>query len=133
MAKGVIRHPTYTTHTIPGDEQHLIMSGSDSRLYSIYNPPMEFLSSSNSGYDIALHRLEMFYSFPNINSSNNSIRISIDSGKNRLDLKIQIGCYDINAINEALQRLLPDKSNDGKIKDTIHLRSFYHQMLLATR
>ncbi len=78
---------------------------------------MEFLSSLNAaGYEIALLRLEMFYSFPNINSSNNSIRISIDSGKNWLDIQIPTGCYDIEGINDALQRLLPEKSNDGKVK-----------------
>ena len=68
---------------------------------------------------MALYRLETWYSFPNIDSSNNSIRISIDSGKNWLDLEIPVGCYGIDGINEALQRLLlPHKSvNDGKINE----------------
>ncbi len=103
-------------YTIPGDEQRLIVSGSDSRLYTSYNPPMEFLSSNGVGYEMALYRLETYFSFPNIISNNNSIRMSIDNGKNWHDLKIPIGCYDINAINEVLQRLLPNKSNDGKVK-----------------
>lgn len=102
--------------TVPGDEQHLIISGTNSRLYSRYNPPMEFLSSSNAGYEIALLKLEMFYSFPNIICNNNSIRISIDNGKNWLDFKIPTGCYDIEGINDTLQRLLPEKSNDGRVK-----------------
>ena len=102
-------------YTIPGDEQRLVVSGSNSRLYTRYNPPMEFLSS-NAGYEIALYRLETYFSFPNINSSNNSIRISIDSSKSWFDLKISIGSYDINGINDALQRLLLEKSNDGKVK-----------------
>ena len=92
------------------------MSGSDSRLYTRYNPPLEFLSS-NTGYELALYRLETYYSFPNIDSSNNSIRISIDSGKSWLDLKIPTGVYDIDAINEALQRLLLKNSNDGRVKE----------------
>jgi hypothetical protein len=77
---------------------------------------MEFLLS-NAGYEMAMYRLETYFSFPNIDSSNNSIRISIDSGKNWLDLKIPIGCYDITGINEALQRLFPNKSNDKKVKE----------------
>ena len=103
-------------YTIPGDEQRLTISGSNSRLHIRYDPPMEFLSS-DAGYEMALYRLETWYSFPNIDSSNNSIRISIDSGKNWLDLEIPVGCYGIDGINEALQRLLlPHKSvNDGKI------------------
>ena len=52
-----------------------------------------------------------------INANNNSIHISIDSGKNWFDLKIPIGCYGINGINETLQRLLLENSNDGKVKE----------------
>ena len=100
-------------YSSPGDQQYIIVSGSSSRLYTRYEPPMEFLPS-NAGYEIALYRLETYYSFPNIVSSNNSIRISIDNGKSWLDLKIPIGVYDIKGINEALQRLLPSKSNDGQ-------------------
>ncbi len=100
-------------YSSPGDEQYIIVSGSSSRLHTRYEPPMEFLSS-NAGYEIALYRLETYFSFPNIVSSNNTLRLSIDSGKNWLDLKIPVGCYGIDGINEALQRLLPYKSNDGK-------------------
>ena len=102
-------------YTIPGDEQSIVVSGSSSRLYTRYEPPMKFLSS-NTGYEMALYRLETYFSFPNIDSTNNSIRISIDGGKNWLDLKIPTGCYGIDGINEALQRLLPDVKNDDKVK-----------------
>jgi hypothetical protein len=102
-------------YTIPGDEQCFVISDSKSRMYTRYDPPMEFLAS-DAGFEMALTRLETFFSFPNINSSNNCIRISIDGGKNWLDLKIPIGSYNIDGINEALQRLLPDKSNDAVTK-----------------
>ena len=103
-------------YTIPGDEQCIVVSDSKSRMYTRYDPPMEFLAS-NAGFEMALLRLETFFSFPNIDSSNNCIRISIDSGKNWLDLKIPIGSYDIDGINEALQRFLPNKGNDTKTKE----------------
>ena len=104
-------------YTIPGDEQTIVISGSSSRLYTRYEPPMEFLASNNIGYEMALYRLETYFSFPNIDYSNNSIRISIDGGNNWLDLKIPTGCYGIDGINEVLQRLLPDDvKNDGKVK-----------------
>ena len=105
-------------YSIPGDEQYLVISDSKSRMYTRYDPPMEFLAS-NAGYEMALYRLETYFSFPNINSSNNCIRISIDSGRNWLDLKIPIGSYNIDGINEALQRLLPEKRNDTNIKKNI--------------
>ena len=104
-------------YTIPGDEQCFVISDSKSRMYTRYDPPMEFLAS-DAGFEMALTRLETFFSFPNINSSNNCIRISIDSGKNWLNLKITVGSYNIDGINEALQRLLPDKSsNDAVTKE----------------
>ena len=101
-------------YTIPGDEQCFVISDSKSRMYTRYDPPMEFLAS-DAGFEMALTRLETFFSFPNINSSNNCIRISIDGGKNWLDLKIPLGSYNIDGINEALQRLLPDKSSNDAV------------------
>ena len=75
-----------------------ILFGSNSRLYTRYNPPLEF-QSSNAGHELALCCLETYYSFPNIDSSNNSLCVSIDNGKNWLDLKIPIGSYGIDGIN----------------------------------
>ena len=100
-------------YTIPGDEQCLVISGSTSRLYTRYDPPMEFLSSK-AGYEMALYRFESYFSWPNINLSNNAFRISVDNGKNWLDLKIPIGSYGIDGINEVLHRLLTDHTNDTK-------------------
>ena len=103
----------------PGDndEQYLIVSGSNSRLYTRYNPPLEF-QSSNAGHELALCRLETYYSFPNIDSSNNSLCVSIDNGKNWLHLLIPTGVYDIDAINNVIHGLISNKNtNDGKAKE----------------
>ncbi len=102
-------------YATPGDEYYLIMSGSGSRLYTRYNPPMEF-DSSNAGYEMSLHRLETYFSFPNIDFSNNILRISINGGEKWLNLKIPIGCYDIEGINKILQRLIIEKLG-GKEKE----------------
>ena len=73
-----------------------------------FNPPMVF-EPANFGYEIALSRLETFFTFPNIEKGNNVVRISFDSGKNWVDLTIPIGCYNIEGINKALQSLLREK------------------------
>ena len=57
----------------PGDGKYLIASGKGSRLWTNYNPPLEFESSS-AGYEIALLRAETYFSFPNIDRSNNRLR-----------------------------------------------------------
>ena len=61
-------------HIVPGDdnEEYLVVFGSNSRLYTRYNPPLEFLSS-NACYELALCCLETYYSFPSIDSGNNSL------------------------------------------------------------
>ena len=92
----------------PGDVEYIIVSGKGSRLFTRFKPPMVF-EPANSGYEIALCRLETYYSFPNINKENNTIRISFDSGKNWVDLKIPVGCYNIEGINKALQLLMSER------------------------
>ena len=52
--------------------------------------------------------METFYTFHNIDETNNALRLSIDHGRNWIDLKIPVGCYNITGINEALQLLLEE-------------------------
>ena len=92
-------------YATPGEEHYLIVSGSGSRLRTNYNPPMVF-ESSGAGYEISLLRLETYFSFPNIDSSNNCVRISIDRGVKWYEVKIPTGCYDIDSINTVMQRML---------------------------
>ena len=90
----------------PGDVEYITVSGTNSRLFTRFNPPLVFDPAENSGYEIALCRLETYYCFQNIDEKNNVLRVSIDSGQNWKELKIPVGCYDIKGINEALQLLL---------------------------
>ena len=95
-------------YTRPGDEKYLIVTGRGSKLRTNFNPPMEFESTS-SGYEIALLRIETYFSFPNIDNSNNCLRISIDRGQNWCDIEIPIGCYEIDSINDVVQGFIMEK------------------------
>ena len=66
----------------PGDVEYITVSGTNSRLFTRFNPPMVLDSAANSGYEIALCRLETFYTFHNIDEKNNALRVSIDAGQN---------------------------------------------------
>ena len=92
-------------YATPGEEQYLIVSGSGSRLRTNYNPPMVF-DSSGAGYEISLLRLETYFSFPNIDTSNNCIHVSFNRGVKWNEVKIPTGCYDIDSINNVVQRVL---------------------------
>ena len=99
-------------HSSPGEEHYLIVSGTGSRLRTRYNPPLEFDTKENAGYEIGLLRLESYFSFPNIDASKNSLRISIDNGKKWNIIRIPLGCYDIDSINTVLQRQLKEKTGE---------------------
>lgn len=100
----------------PGRREHLlIVSGANSKIRTSYNPPLVFNSlfgderECNEGYEMALVRLETYFSFPNIDVSNNCIHISNDQGKTWCKIAIPTGCYDIESINTIIQGELVEK------------------------
>ena len=103
---------TIAHHTKPKPSYYVTVNGKDSRLQKSFNPPLTF--PPDCGYEIALVGLETYYSFPNIDKSNNKIRISLDKGQNWKVLAIPTGCYEIKAINSTLKRLI--KENGGEEK-----------------
>ena len=57
-------------------------------------------------FEIALVNLETWYSFPNVTSSNNRISYSVDDGKTWKLIAIETGSYQLESINDEIQRLL---------------------------
>ena len=64
-------------HAEPKPIHLIVMSGKQSRLKTTFNPPLVFPSR----YEMALCRLETYYSFPNIDATNNTVKVSKDAGK----------------------------------------------------
>ena len=85
----------------PKPKSFMCVSGNKSRSKTSFVPPLEFPPSSR--YEMALTSLETYYSFPNIDASNNHLKVSLDDGKTWMDIHIPIGCYEIKAINNELQ------------------------------
>ena len=54
-------------------------------------------------YEIALVNLETYYSFPNIDDSNNTFVYSHDQGQTWTKIKIPVGSYEIDDINQKLR------------------------------
>ena len=67
---------------------------------------------------MALCRLETYYSFPNIDTKNNTLKVSKDNGSTWTIITIPTGCYEIKAINNTIQRFI--KKAGGKA-DAINL------------
>ena len=103
----------------PKPKSLICVSGNTSRLKTSFIPPLEFPPSYR--YEIALTSLETYYSFPNINASNNHVKMSFDDGESWLDIHIPVGCYEINAINNVLQRFIMQKTGDPEAEKRIIL------------
>lgn len=85
--------------------QLLIVSGRTARIKTDFMGPLTF-PSPNCHYEMALTRLETYYSFPNIDKTNCNFKVSFDNGHSWKHLTIDMGCYEIKAINKTLQRLV---------------------------
>ena len=91
----------------PKLKSFMCVSGNKSRLKTSFIPPLEFPPSSQ--YEMAITSLETYYSFPNIDASNNHLKVLLDDGKTWMDIHIPTGCYEIKAINNELQRFIMKK------------------------
>ena len=91
-------------HAEPKPTYNIIATGNSSRIHTRFNPPLTFPNASSCYYEMALTKLETYYSFPNIDATDNCIKVRID--KKWETLKIPVGCYEIDAINDELQRLI---------------------------
>ena len=83
---------------------YIAVNGKGSSIQTTFNPPLMF--PEDCRYEIACCRVETYYSFPNIDETNNKVQISLDNGKNWIQLELPTGCYEIKAINTTLKRLL---------------------------
>ena len=106
-------------HAEPKPKSLICVSGNSSKLKTSFIPPLDFPPANR--YEMALTSLETYYSFPNINTSNNHVKISFDEGKTWLDVYIPVGCYEIKAINTELQRFIMQKTRDKKAETRIIL------------
>ena len=61
----------------PGPQILIVMTGKGSKLWTIFNPSLEYKMSS-VGFEMCLIRLETYFIFPSIAESNNAMNISIN-------------------------------------------------------
>ena len=65
-------------NTEPKNSLQIIVSNNKTRFRTRFNPPIQL--DKDKQYEIALINLETYYSFPNIDASNNYFRYSPDDG-----------------------------------------------------
>jgi hypothetical protein len=87
----------------------LTLTGNKTSLSADYFPSI----NTNKKSEIALLRLQTYNTFPNINETNNRMRIIVGDEKRNVNIEINSGCYEIEDIkNIILKKLTLHKGLD---------------------
>lgn len=101
------RIATNTEKTSKNTEQkssfYILVSEKSTHIKTKFRPLIELDKSRK--YEMALVNLETYYSFPNIDSSNNNFRYSPDNEATWVTINIPEGSYEIVDLNEYIQRI----------------------------
>ena len=92
----------------------LVVSDKTCTVNTTFNPPIHL--NPKRQYEMALVNLETYYSFPNVDDTNNTFKYSSDGEKNWKSVKIPVGCYEIESLNAAIKRLLGSVGGGGGIE-----------------
>ena len=93
-------------HAEPKRTYSIVVTDRSSRIQTRFSPPLVFSKNTSCYYEMALCKLETYYSFPNIDATNNCIKVRAGDKAGWKTLTIPTGCYEITAINEEMQRLI---------------------------
>ena len=93
----------------------IIVSGNEKSFNTRFNPKIEL--DREKVYEIALVNLETYYSFPNIDESNNIFVYSPDNGNSWVKIKIPEGSYEIDDINNTVQQEMKKRGHYNSINE----------------
>ena len=79
----------------------IIVSSNKTNFNTRFNPYLEL--DKDKVYEIALVNLETYYSFPNIDETNNVFVYSHDQGQTWTKIKIPTGSYEIDDLNNTIR------------------------------
>ena len=92
----------------------IVLSGTGAKLEAQFSPPLDI--DVGCKYEVALASLETYRSFPNIDSTNNKIKILVNGVWE--NFSIATGSYDITDITTEIKRQIVDREGkeDRKVK-----------------
>ena len=93
----------------------IIVSNDKSNFSTRFNPKLEL--DRDKVYEIALVNLETYYSFPNIDETNNVFVYSPDNGNSWVKIKIPEGSYEIDDINNTIQHEMEKRGHYDEINE----------------
>ena len=90
----------------------IVLSSEETKFNTRFSPPISL--DSNKKYEIALVNLETYYSFPNVDSTNNRLSLK-HKDENPFYINIPEGSYEIESLNRELQTILEEKGYSGAV------------------
>jgi len=92
----------------------LILNGNSNNFTTSFYPRIHL--EREIKYEAALLSIDMYNSIPNITNENNDFTYSTDCGKTYQTIKLDTGCYELQAINDEISRQMI--VNDDYNKET---------------
>src|SRR5688572_25752492 len=96
-------------NTSPKSSFYILVSKKNAMIRTKFNPLIEL--DAGKKYEMALLNLATYFSFPNIDATNNHLRYSPDGGATWVDVNIPEGCYEITDVNDYLQRIMKENGH----------------------
>ena len=97
----------------------IILSIDKSNFNTRFNPKFEL--DKDKVYEIALVNLETYYSFPNIDETNNVFVYSHDNGNSWVKIKIPEGSYEIDDLNNTIQYEMEKRGHFDEINEDYYI------------
>lgn len=99
-------------NTRPRESMSIILRGNKSKIFTQHSPPIQL--DKTRGWEMALIDLETYYSFPNIDDGNNTIKWSRDGGATWHTFQLPKGAYDLTEVDDAIQVEVASKGGNKK-------------------
>ena len=97
----------------------IIVSNNKSSFNTRFNPKLEL--DRDKVYEIALVNLETYYSFPNIDETNNVFVYSPDNSNSWVKIKIPEGSYEIDDMNDTIKHEMEKRGHHDPINEDYHI------------
>ena len=106
-------------NTEPKRSFSAVVSDNKKRLKTWFKSPIQL--DKKKDYEVALINLETYYSFPNIDNSNNCFTYSPNLNSLWFDVIIPEGSYHVEYINEFIQREMRKNNHFDQKSDKVYI------------
>lgn len=107
-------------NTSSKDSFYILVNGRTTDIRTRFNPLIQLDKSKK--WEMALVSLETYHSFPNIKTGeNDNFRYSVDNGTTWVNINIPIGSYELEAVNQYIQRIMKANNHYDAVNDKYYI------------